>query len=312
MDRSDASPSVQTPCVLALGNFDGVHTGHAALLCKAKQVAEKLGASHGIYTFRVNTKKCLGTPDFALLTTDDEKNHRFEKLGMDFVCYDDFDAVRDYSPEEFCEYLQKHFCLKAVVCGENFTFGKKACGDSMLLRMLFAARAIETHVLPNILVDGKTVSSTVIRRFIREGDMEQAERFLGYRYFIRAKVVHGAHLGTKLGFPTVNQLEYGGKAVPKFGVYVCLCTVDEKKYAGVINIGIRPTVSSDIQDPPVVYETHILDFDGDLYGKTVKIEFCKMLREEKKFDSLDELFENVQKNIAESRAFFEGKASDKE
>ena len=287
------------PNVLALGDFDGVHLGHRKLLETTVRLAADIGGRAGVYTFRINTKKMLGAKDFSLLTTDAEKNELFAALGIDFVCADEFEAVKDFTPEEFCAYLAKRFAPSAVVCGENFTFGS----DS--LRRLLGAYGCKVEIVPSVVLDGVCVSSTAVRRLIADGDMEKACRFLGYAYFIRTKVVHGAELGRKLGFPTVNQLEYSGKAVPKFGVYACLCRVDGKSRPGVVNVGVRPTVSQGLSHPPVVFETHILDFKEDLYGRDITVSFCKMLRPEKKFASLDELQANVLKNIEQTRAYFQ-------
>ena len=294
--------------VLALGDFDGVHRAHAALLSEACRLASECGAMPGVYTFAENTKQLLGKENFSYLTDETEKLERFEAAGIAAVCRDDFCRVKNMSPEVFCDYLTERFSPLGVVCGENFTFGKNAAADSRTLCRYMAARDVKTTVVPHLTVDGIGVSSSVIRRLLADGDTETAAKLLGYPYFIRAEVSHGAALGRKLGFPTVNQFLYGGKVVPKFGVYACRCTVDERSYHGVVNVGVRPTVSGGEKDAPVVFETHILDFSGDVYGKTATVEFYKMLRPERKFASLDELCENVMKNIAETRAYFAAKA----
>lgn len=290
--------------VLALGDFDGVHLGHRKLLETTVQIAGHSGARSGVYTFRVNTKKLLGTENFSLLTTETEKNEIFASFGFDFVCADDFNAVKDFSPEQFASYLAGRFSPTDAVCGENFTFGKNASAGSETLARLLAAYGCKTHIVTSVEIGGVCVSSTRVRNLIAAGDMPMARRLLGYPYFIRTKVVHGARLGRKLGFPTINQLEYSGKAIPKFGVYACVCKIGDKVCRGVVNVGVRPTVSEKEKDPPVVFETHILDFNEDLYGKDITVEFYKMLRPEKKFGSLEELRENVLKNIEETRVYF--------
>lgn len=308
----DNSFHIDERCILALGNFDGIHLGHRALLEKAVRLAGKNALKAGVYTFNVNTKSFLGARDFSLLTTDEEKNEIFEHFGVDFVFYDNFSKVKDFSPEDFCRYITDKFKVTAVVCGENFTFGKGACAGAFNLKELMSSLGVDTYIIPDYKIDGVHVSSTAIRNFIRSGDMESAEKFLGYPYFIRTTVIHGAQLGRKLGFPTINQLEYQKKAIPKFGVYSCVCTIDGKNYMGVVNVGIRPTVSSGKQNPPVIFETHILDYSGDAYGKDVTVKFCKMLREEKKFSSLEELTENVMNNISQTRDYFSsGKPAEK-
>lgn len=288
--------------ILALGDFDGVHKGHQKLLSEACRLGETTDLAVGVYTFRQNTKLLLGDKRVSLLTTEEEKNELLAKTGIKFIGADDFNKVRDFSPAAFCSYLYERFSPKAVFCGENFTFGKKAAAGSADLAKLMAAYGCETHIVPGLTTpNGECISSTAVRRSVESGDMEGAAQLLGYPYFIRTRVVHGAMLGRKLGFPTVNQLEYCGKAVPKFGVYACLCKLDGRTFKGVVNVGVRPTVTD---DKKVVFETHILDFDGDLYGKQITVSFYKMLRPERKFASLEELRENVFVNIRETREYF--------
>lgn len=304
MEQYLDSESTSDGIVLALGDFDGVHRGHRHLLEHTCRVAKQLCGKPGVYTFRENTKRLLGDRKLALLTTEDEKNALLKQAGIEFICADDFEEIRDLSPQAFVDYLYTRFSPKAVVCGDNFTFGKGASADSAALYELLSPYGCPVHIVQGLALQGECISSTGVRRAIQGGDMEKAALLLGYPYFIRTRVIHGAHLGTKLGFPTVNQLEYAGKVIPKFGVYAALCDVDGDTYMGVVNVGIRPTVSAGVSEPPVVFETHILDFTGDVYGKNVTVSFHKMLREEKKFDSLDELCDNVFINIAQTRDYF--------
>lgn len=301
-DISDKN--LEKDCILCLGDFDGVHTGHCQLIIKAEELADKYNCKVGIYTFSVNTKILLGTKNLSLLTTEEEKNSIFCELGVDFVCYDNFMKIKNLTPNEFCAYLTEHIGVRAVVCGDNFTFGKFASGKSTDLESLMQMRGVECEIVPGFSVNGTSVSSTEIRRRIICGDMDSAAEMLGYRYFIETEVVHGAKLGRKLGFPTVNQKIYGNKVIPAFGVYCCICSIDRNKYTGVVNVGIKPTVNENSNKDNIVFETHILDYSGDLYGKTVKLEFFKMLRHEKKFESLDELQINVLHNIEEAKAYF--------
>lgn len=291
-------------CVLALGDFDGVHTGHTELIDSALKIAKELCVGAGVYTFNTNSKLVLGNKALSLLTTESEKLDILSKCGIDFVYEEDFSDIKDFSPEQFCTYLLTEFKPKAVVCGENFTFGKNALAGSKDLKVLLGQRDVPVYITEDFKIDGELVSSSKIRNYISLGDMESANKLLGYPYFIKAKVVHGAELGRRLGFPTINQLEYDSKVVPKHGVYACECVVDDKTYSGVVNVGTKPTVSKTDKNPPVVFETHIIDYNGDLYGKTVCVKFFKMLREEKKFESLDALTRAVMENIAQTREYF--------
>ena len=289
-------------CVICLGNFDGVHLGHAKLISKTKELAESMGLKAGVYTFEVNSKIILGNSTISLLTTEEEKNSILSDYGMDFVVCDDFSTVKGLTPEEFCNYLTENINIKAVVCGENYRFGKKACAGPAELTEIMSQKNIICCTVDEHCIDGKTVSSTAIRNMITSGDTEGASKMLGYRYFICAEVVHGAALGRTLGFPTINQYFYGNKTVPAHGVYCTACYFEGKKFYGVTNIGIKPTVTT--SQNSVNAETYIIDFDGDLYGKEIRVEFFKMLRPEIKFNSLDELKKNVLSNIEETKKYF--------
>lgn len=292
-------------CVLVLGDFDGVHTGHRKLISCAKAIAKEKGIKVGVYTFCVNTKSFLGTADLCRLTTDNEKNRIFSELGVDFVCYDDFSQIKEFSPEDFCCYITEKFNIESVVCGENYTFGKGAKAGSEDLEKIMSGFGVLCYIVEMMHINNECVSSTTIRESIKSGDVEKAALMLGYRYFINAEIIHGAELGRKLGFPTINQLDYDSKCIPKFGVYVCVCTIDDRKYMAVSNVGVKPTVTESADNPPVVFETHVIDYSGDLYGKYVKVEFCKMLRAEKKFNSLDDLHDNVMLNINQTKELFD-------
>lgn len=296
--------NTEEKCVLALGNFDGVHKGHKRLFESAKCLAIKNSCKVGIYTFDVNTKQYFGADDYFCLTTDSEKNDIFKELGAHFICYDNFADIKDLSPEEFCRYLKDKLGVCAVVCGENFRFGKNACASADLLSDIMKNLGVGCKTVPLEYVDGECVSSTAVRRHILNGNVDKAEKMLGYRYFIKTEVSHGARLGTVLGFPTANQLVYGNKAVPKFGVYACVCEVENQRYMAVTNVGVKPTVTDGKENPPIVFESHIIGYSGDAYGKVLPVYFCRMLREEKKFASLDELKNSVFADTDRVKALF--------
>ncbi len=290
--------------LLILGDFDGVHTGHVSLINESTRISREENLSCFVYTFKVNTKM-ITRGNVSFLTTDEEKNEIFARNGIDCVYYENFESVKNMGPEEFCKYLLQNFGAKVYVCGENFSFGKDASACSHDLKRIMENYGAVTHIMPMVEKDGRAVSSTYIRKLISNGEIEKANELLGYAYFISAPVVHGRELGRKLGFPTINQLEYGNKTKLKHGVYACLCLVDGKKYEGVANVGVKPTVEQ-TDETPVTIETHIIGCNENLYGKNVKIEFLKFLREEKKFSSIDELKENIMKNISQTKEYFEG------
>ena len=287
--------------VLAFGNFDGVHTGHTHLLRLAREYAKQNNLRFGIYTFKNSPK--FKDAHRSVITTLDMRLSAFEKLGADFVYLEDFDDVKDFEPDEFVDYIIGKFCCECAFCGDNFTYGKKASGKADTLFSSMLSKGKMCVVVEGLKVDAITVSSTRIKELIHLGNVEKAKELLGGPYIFTSNVVHGAHLGHTLGFPTVNQLVPKELVVPPFGVYSTIVYIDEKEYMGVTNFGVKPTVSDDASAP--VAETYIIDFDGDVYGKNIGIGFYKKLRDEKKFSSLDELKMSISQNVAETKKYFE-------
>jgi len=306
-DRNSYINTVNKKTVLALGNFDGVHNGHIHILRKAKEFAEHNGFSFGIYTFADSPK--FRNPSHSLLTDIQVRLSFLQyKAQPDFVYLEKFDDVKGMEPDAFVEYIISKFNVCACFCGENFSFGKNASGKSSDLVILMENRGFDAFVVPLLMNDGVPISSTRIRMLLEEGNVEKAHELLGEPYGFVSKVIHGAHLGHTLGFPTVNQVIPKSLVVPKYGVYSTIVIVDGKEYMGVTNFGVKPTVTSD--NTPVA-ETYIIDFDGDVYGKYVCVCFCKMLREEKKFSTLDELIENIKINVEQTKTFFKEKYENK-
>lgn len=291
-------------CVLALGNFDGVHIGHGHLLKSAKEYAENNGLKFGIYTFIDSPK--FKNANHSVLTTLQQRLSLF-RCGYepDFVYLEKFDFVKDFEPSEFVSYIIKKFNCECTFCGDNFSFGKNASGKAKDLSLLMTLKGKVSVVVDSLAVDNITVSSTRIKELIKQGEVEKASQLLGEPYCIISKVIHGAHLGHTLGFPTINQLVPKELVLPKFGVYATSVIVDGKEYMGVTNFGVKPTVSNDAET--AVAETFIIDFDGDVYDKFIGICFCKRLRDEKKFSSLDELKKSISDNVEQTKRFFEEK-----
>ncbi len=290
-------------CVLALGNFDGVHIGHMRLLSEAKKYAEDGGLSFGVYTFTDSPK--FKNADRSLLTDLQTRlSFLHYKAEPDFVYLERFDDVKDFEKEEFAQYIISKFDVKVCFCGENFSFGKGASGNCKDLVALMKNLGRAAVAVPVLEYNGEAVSSTRIRKLLEEGNAEEAEALLLEPYCFTSKVVHGAHLGHHLGYPTINQIIPPELVAPKYGVFATVVIIDGKEYFGVTNFGIKPTVSSD--NIPVA-ETYIIDYNGDAYDKYVTLCFCKMLRCEKKFSSLDELKRNISKNVQETKDFFNEK-----
>lgn len=294
-----------TPCVLCLGNFDGVHIGHRALLAGALEQKQRLMQAYpdiicGAVTFRELTHSALSTVPTPRITDSDEKNKLFFGMGLDVSITLDFESVRNMTPAEFVSDILKAQCnCVMTVCGFNFRFGAGGVGNHDTLLQLMNGNSVT--VAP-ITVDGITVSSTAIRTAVESGDMESANKMLGRQFSIEATVNHGRGVGNKLGFATLNQNLKPGHLVPALGVYASSCDIDGVLFPAVSNIGTHPTFGDGAD---VVCETHIIGFCGDLYGKHVKTRLYKFLRPERKFDSPEQLTQTVMHNIEQAKQYFE-------
>ncbi len=283
----------------AIGNFDGVHLGHKALISLA--AARQNTSKSAVWTFAEPSSRFLNGR-LGLLSTMEERLSLFRKLGIDIVFIEDFENVRDMEADIFAkEILYRRCHVRAAVCGFNFRYGKNAAGTAETLSEAFRALGASVTVMPPYQIGGVTVSSSEIRAALAAGDVETAAAMLGRPYSLTGEVVAGKKLGHLLGFPTANQRFPEGRAVPRFGVYAVRAVVDGHTYPGVANVGVRPTVEN---TENVNCETHILRFDGDLYGKTIRVEFCRFLRPEKKFESPEALREAVMHNIGETAEYF--------
>ena len=293
------------PTVVALGCFDGVHLGHSAVVKEAVSVAKQKGFSSLVWTFEEPVKNFFAPGSVPLITTPEEKKHQLCKLGVDLLVCGRFDPqVASLSPEDFFEkILVEQLEARHIVCGFNYSFGQGGKGDVALLRKLCEKADIGLSVIPPISLEGVEVSSTQIRYAVEEGRMEDAARLLGRPYALRTIVIDGQKLGRRLGFPTVNQVFRRGALVPKKGVYVTRVRMCGKQKYGVTNVGVRPTVGGSL----LCAETHIFDFEGDLYGKTVTVEFLHFLRPETKFDSVELLSEQVHRDMENAKTFLHKK-----
>ena len=288
----------ESDSAVALGCFDGVHIGHEKIISATVEEAEKNSLCAVVWSFQ-SPPKVFFSRDAAqndlLITPFPEKRRIIRKLGADVLISTRFDErIASLTPEEFFENILVG-CLRAkhIFCGFNYRFGKGGKGDVKVLSSLCDERGIKLSVLDEIKIDGISVSSTAIRSYLLEGDVENAQRMLGRPYSIREKIEDGQHLGRTLGFPTVNQRVPQGCLPIKNGVYLTKVKFGGKTKYGITNIGMRPTVKGTQR----VAETNIFDFDGSLYGRYVTVEFVKFIRAERKFDSLDELTNQVNADI---------------
>ncbi|WP_054949863.1 bifunctional riboflavin kinase/FAD synthetase [Numidum massiliense] len=291
--------------VLAIGTFDGVHVGHREVLGRAMQLSAKLHVSSAAMTFDPHPREVLGRKtDGEYLTPLAEKLRQFEQCGLDIAYVVHFDQqLAQLAPRDFVERFLIPLQVKGIVVGYNYAFGHKASGTTEDLIHLGQGR-YEVDIVQPVQLKAQHVSSTTIRELLKQGDMGRAADLLGRPYAVDGEVVHGKGRGGKLlGFPTANLQLCGSYAVPRVGVYIVrVDTLSGTRY-GAMSIGFNPTF--DDQMPVPSLEVHLLDVDEDLYGQTLRIHFLHYLRPEKKFNDVSELIAQMQKDVADTRAWGE-------
>lgn len=277
---------------VALGNFDGLHSGHISVLQNALSFKEK-GYVPTVILFDVHPREFVLKSLVKRLVTSCETEQRLVSMGFEIYKIS-FAQIREMTPREFFEkIIVGKLNAKAVCCGFNYSFGKNGQGNSETIKELCAQSDVICTVSDEITVDGKSVSSTEIKNYLLNGQPEKAAKMIGRNYSFTSKVIHGDARGRELGFPTINQTLDSSLIVPKFGVYQSIVIVDGEKYSGVTNIGVRPTYLSDV----VLAETNILDFSKDIYGEDVTVELVKYIREERKFDSAQSLISQLETDV---------------
>lgn len=289
--------------ILALGFFDGVHLGHGALLKACRSLADEMGCEAGAVTFTTHPDALVAgkAPELINTPADRERIMR-EEYQMDTVIALPFDReMMAMRWQKFFLMLKEQYHAAGLVCGHDFRFGRFGEGHSASLRAICRYYYMPCIVIPEQKLDGIIISSTHIRTLLEKGDMETAARFLGHPHFLTGTVVGGRQLGHKLGFPTANLLLPEDVICPRHGVYACKIRYDGQEYMAVANVGCRPTVHGH----RLTIEPWILDFDGDLYGQQITLEFHHFLRPERKFESVEALKAAVLENAAQTRAFFE-------
>lgn len=294
----------QSKRVIALGFFDGVHTGHGALLRRVIAQAEQLRAIPAAVTFDAHPEEIILGRSAPLLTTPAERADLMRRLyGIRDVIVARFDnELMHMDWREFVTgYLVKRHGAVHLVAGHDFHFGYKGEGNPERLRQLCAQLGIGCDIIPPVKQDGITVSSTYIRTLVAQGETERAMEFLGHPHTLTDQVRHGKKLGSRLGFPTMNLHIPPGCVVPAFGVYATRVWVDGAVFPAVTNVGVRPTVDD---NGTVTVEAFLLDFNGSLYGKTVRVEFFRHVRPEQKFDDLDTLRTQVMRDAETVRNYF--------
>jgi len=289
--------------VLTIGNFDGVHKGHLALFDKVKERAKAIGGQSIVMTFEPHPLKVMKPSNGPqLITHTGQKLELIEKAGIDVIVCVSFDrrfaaiSARDF----VVNILVKKVGIKEIVVGYDYTFGHNREGDINLLRELGSDFGFFVHLVGPVEIDHTLVSSTSIRRLVQEGRLAEARVLLGRDFEVQGTVVKGQNRGGRLlGFPTAN-LNPHGELLPKTGVYAVKLLIDDVFYNGVTNVGYNPTFG----DTGLTVETHVLDFSGELLGKTIKVHFIRHLREEKNFKTIEELSDQIAQDIAQAKEVF--------
>ena len=271
---------------VALGYFDGLHLGHIGVISAALLQEDKKPA---VFTFNCDsTLPKFTTPEDII--SFENKCELMQRVGVEYLFAPDFAEVCSLPAEEFVsEILVKRLNAGFACCGTSFRFGKGGKGTPEMLSEIGARYGITVEIVADICDNGVPISSTHIRELIRCGDVAEANRLLGYDLWYRLPVIHGNHIGRELSFPTINQIIPETNIIPKYGVYKSFVSVDGRSYRGVTNIGVKPTVENRGDGSGAVMETHIIGFDGDLYGQRISVCLVDYIRPEVRFASLDEL-----------------------
>ena len=292
--------------VIALGFFDGVHLGHAALLRRTVEEAQKRGATPAVFTFDRPPKEVVtGVPCPLIASPEDRKGLLEREFGIKDVLMVPFDREMMTTPwDEFVtKILVERYHAVHLVAGHDHHFGHKNQGSPELLVEKCAELGLGCDIIPKVELDGITVSSTYIRSLVGMGQMARAERYLGHPHVLTQEVRHGRRIGHTIGVPTINLVVPPHVLVPRHGVYVTRVFLpDGESYPAVTNVGTRPTVNNGTD---ITVEPWLLGFDGDLYGARVRVEFHKRLRDEIRFDSLDALRDQIQKDAKATMEYFE-------
>ncbi len=298
--------NINADTAVTVGKFDGLHRGHELLTDRITH-QKQTGLKAVVFTFSSSPKKVLeGEQTF--IVTNEERRNLFEEAGVDYLIECPFtEELMHMLPESFIDLLCDKLHMKYMAVGSDFTFGYMGKGDASLLETLSVTKGFRLEVLDKLqdLSCKRDISSTYIRQEIEKGNVAKAGELLGKPYFIYGKIIHGNHIGHRLGIPTINIRPEPEKLLPPFGVYAVEVLVDGCTYRGMTNVGVKPTVGEAV--PTVGIETYIFDFDRDIYGEKAKVLFLDYMRPEKKFPSFDALKEQLEKDKVNVKHWFEQK-----
>lgn len=289
---------------VAIGFFDGVHIGHAALMEKVKQRAGEIGASPSVLSFDVHPDTLVFGTEVPLITSATDREEIICRcFGIDNVVFLHFNKRMMHMPwKEFADSIINELNVGWIVVGHDFCFGDRGAGTAKGLKEYCESLGIGCDIIDAVSLDGERVSSTLIRQMISDGRMSEANRYLGHPHSLSDTVHSGYHLGTKMGTPTINMFFPEGVLIPRHGVYAAKVYLsDGSVYNAVTNIGVRPTVS---ELNRVSVESHLLDYEGNLYGRQARVEFYEFMRPEMKFDSFEALSAQIKQDAENTREYF--------
>lgn len=280
--------------VVTIGNFDGLHNGHQVLVNKAVNYAKENSMSSIVFTFENHPVNFFRSSTIKRIISNKEKTKRIKNLNVDIMISIPFDEyMTKITAEDFVkEILVDRLGAKKIIVGYDFTFARNKEGNVKVLEILAKKYGFTVEIVKPVKINNVRVSSTYIRNLITQGNVAKVNAYLGYNYEIEGEVIHSRKIGRTIGFPTANINIDEETLVPRRGIYATKVYVNNSIYYGATNVGFNPTVNGD----KLSVETHILEFDQDIYGKIVKIEFLERIREEKKFNSLDELKSQLKKD----------------
>lgn len=296
----------QNRTVVTVGSFDGLHIGHQKILKKLIEISKNINGTNVLLTFEPHPRSVIAKDyDLKILTTLEEKKMFLENFGIENLIVQNF--TLEFSQMTSEEFIQKILVndlgISHVVIGHDHKFGKDRLGDEDKLKEYGKKYNFNVTSVEAEMIDGQIVSSTKIRKALNDGDIEKVNLFLGRNYKINGKIVEGTKRGRQLGFPTANiELNDERKAVPKNGVYVVSCVLNQKKYYGVMNIGVRPTFENENK---IILEVNLFDFSEQVYGENIEVSFINRIRDEKKFESKEDLINQINLDVQTAKEIIE-------
>ncbi len=300
IEQELANITTQGETLLTIGVFDGVHAGHRYLLKRLQQRAGQRNLLTGVVTFNPHPQSVLHPDDqLPWLSSLDDRVATFHQLGLNIVAVLTFTSqLARLSARDFMSLLKKYLRMRGIMVGPDFALGRAGEGNIDLLRTLGGEMKFTVEVIPPYTINGEIVSSTLIRQALIQGDMKRVEKLMGRHFYLTGKVITSEKRGRVLGFPTANLNIKPQQALPNSGIYATITKADGKQFPSATNIGTRPTFGGSKE----LVETHLLNYEGDLYGKEIRVEFVQKLRDEKRFPSSEELKTQIEEDVRKVEA----------